>query len=261
MVNTQAREEEARPAGPPGPVAVCGMHRSGTSLFARFLHVSGVDMGERLHVDLRTNPYGHYEDEDFLTLQRQELARAFGGEDYRVAEPFEPSERFRSEARALLERRSGTTTRWGWKDPRTTLFLDHWLEELPGLQVVALLREPRGVLDSLARRTRSTWSPRRKGHLLRVYAHHNEELARVARRVPERLRIVPLEPLIARPEPFLAELSAFLGLSLEPARFRELFDPGAMDRSRRAGVLFNRADLARAREAHRVLSALAARGS
>ena len=261
MVNTRAREEEARPAGPPGPVAVCGMHRSGTSLFARFLHVSGVDMGERLHVDLRTNPYGHYEDEDFLTLQRQELARAFGGEDYRVAEPFEPSERFRSEARALLERRSGTTTRWGWKDPRTTLFLDHWLEELPGLQVVALLREPRGVLDSLARRTRSTWSPRRKGHLLRVYAHHNEELARVARRVPERLRIVPLEPLIARPEPFLADLSAFLGLSLEPARFRELFDPGAMDRSRRAGVLFNRADLARAREAHRVLSGLAARGS
>jgi hypothetical protein len=254
------RSGEARGAEG-GPVAVCGMHRSGTSLFARFLHVSGVDMGERLHVDLRTNPYGHYEDEDFLTLQRQELARAFDGEDYRVAERFEPSERFLCEARALLERRSGATTRWGWKDPRTTLFLDHWLAQLPELRVVALLREPRGVLDSLARRTRSTWSPRRKAHLLRVYAHHNEELARVARRVPERLRVVPLEPLIARPEPFLADLSGFLDLQLDPASFRELFDPAVLDRSRRAGVLFNRAGLARAREAHRALSALAVRGS
>ena len=50
-------------------------------------------------------------------------------------------------------------------------------------------------------------------------------------------------------------------MPLDPARFRELFDPGVMDRSRRAGVLFNRADLARAREAHRALSALAVRGS
>ena len=89
-----------------GPiVAVAGMHRSGTSLFARFLNDSGIDLGERLHVDLRTNPYGHYEDEDFLELQRGELARAFGGEDYRVAEPFQRSESFEERARALLERK------------------------------------------------------------------------------------------------------------------------------------------------------------
>ena len=89
-----------------GPVvAVAGMHRSGTSLFSRFLNDSGVDLGDRLHVDLRTNPYGHYEDEDFLELQRGELARAFDGEDYLVAKDFELSSRFEDSARELLHRK------------------------------------------------------------------------------------------------------------------------------------------------------------
>ena len=86
-----------------GPVvAVAGMHRSGTSLVSRFLHDSGINLGERLHVDLRTNPYGHYEDEEFLEFQRNELARAFDGEDYRVAGDFEPSPGFVAKARELV---------------------------------------------------------------------------------------------------------------------------------------------------------------
>jgi len=55
-------------------------------MLAGYLHHAGIDMGERLHVDLVTNPYGHYEDLAFLELQRGELARAFDGEDYLVDE-------------------------------------------------------------------------------------------------------------------------------------------------------------------------------
>ena len=93
-------------------------------MFARFLHHAGIDMGERLYSDLTTNPYGHYEDLDFLTLQRLELARAFDGEDYLVAEDFPLAEGFRESARELLERRQADADgAWGWKDPRTSVFL------------------------------------------------------------------------------------------------------------------------------------------
>lgn len=236
-------------------VALCGMHRSGTSMFARYLHDSGIDMGERLYEDRRTNPHGHYEDMDFLTLQRTELARCFDGEDYLVAKSFEVEPAFREAAKALARERCSAfgERAWGWKDPRTTLFLDLWLELLPGLQVVAMLREPRAVLDSLCRRTRAYFSVSRKNHLLRTYTHYNQALLDFAGRHPERVHLVPLEPLLEEPGAVLGRLSEGLGLALDVGVFEERFDPSAMSHSRRAGVLFNGLAL---REAEAVRAAL-----
>ncbi|MBM3792208.1 MAG: hypothetical protein FJW35_17920, partial [Acidobacteria bacterium] len=72
-------------AAAPLVVAVVGTHRSGTSMFARFSNDAGVCMGDRLFVDHHTNPQGHYEDMDFLELQRAELVRACG-EDFLVTD-------------------------------------------------------------------------------------------------------------------------------------------------------------------------------
>ena len=243
-----------------GPiVAVAGMHRSGTSLFARFLNDSGIDLGERLHVDLRTNPYGHYEDEDFLELQRGELARAFGGEDYRVAKPFQRSESFDARARALLERKRAHhgDAAWGWKDPRTTLFLDFWRELVPELHVVGLLRPPRDVLDSLCRRTRAYFSVRRKDHLLRVITHYNQALLEHARSHPDHTHVVDLPTLLAHPRTVLEPLSARLGVELDAELFAGQFDGNAMSRSRRASVLLHRRSLRAACEVHGALEACA----
>ena len=243
-----------------GPVvAVAGMHRSGTSLFSRFLNDSGVDLGDRLHVDLRTNPYGHYEDEDFLELQRGELARAFDGEDYLVAKDFELSSRFEDSARELLHRkheRHGEAA-WGWKDPRTTLFLDFWRSHLPDLQVVGLLRSPRGVLDSLCRRTRAYFSIARKEHLIRVITHYNSRLLEHAREHPEKTHVVDLPTLLAHPASVLEPLSAALGVSLDAGLFREQFDSGAMSRSRRASVWLHRRAMAESTAMYDSLHSLA----
>ena len=232
-------------------VAVAGMHRSGTSMFARFLHHAGIFMGEELHVDTVTNPYGHYEDLGFLELQRQELARAFAGEDYLVAADFAPSPEFLAGARELVRRRREhhCGRPWGWKDPRTTLFLSEWQALVPGLRVVALLRSPRPVLDSLCRRLRAQWSVQRKDHLLRTYAHYNETLAGFRDRHPTQTLVLSLEELVSDPTPHLAVASEFLEHPLPPELFRELFDARAMSRSRRTVVLFNRSALRTARAA------------
>ena len=245
---TETGSDETRPL----VVAVAGMHRSGTSMFARFLHHSGILMGERLHVDRITNPYGHYEDLEFLDLQRAEIARAFAGEDFLVAEEFVPSRSFMEDARRLAERKrqqhSGRP--WGWKDPRTTLFLREWKELLPELRVVALVRSPRSVLNSLCRRMRAYFSVRRKNHLLRTYTHYNCCLEQYLDSHPESAFLLSLEQLLANPEEKLSLLGTALGHPLDPESFRSMFDPNAMERSRRASVLLHRSCLEEATLVH-----------
>lgn len=239
-------------------VLLAGMHRSGTSLFARYLHETGVAMGDELYEDRSTNPYGHYEDVGFLTLQREELARAFGGEDYLVAADFERSRDFETRARELLAERRGRygEASWGWKDPRTTLFLDFWRGELPDARVVGLLRSPRAVVSSLCARLHGYFSVERKERFLRTYVHYNLKLLDHVRRHPETTAIVDVESLAARPEPVLAGLAGFLGLTCDPALFREQYDPSVMSRFRPATMAFNRRAFRAAQAVHDELSAM-----
>ncbi len=69
-------------------IIITGMHCSGTSIFARFMHESGIKMGEEFYFDETSNKYGHYEDPDFLNLQCNELVRQFKREDYLVYDDF-----------------------------------------------------------------------------------------------------------------------------------------------------------------------------
>jgi hypothetical protein len=236
-------------------LAVAGMHRSGTSMLARYLHHAGICMGTELYEDRTTNPYGHYEDVEFLTLQRRELARAFDGEDYLVHRDFVPSEEFLEGARRLLEaRRSEFGSRsWGWKDPRTTLFLDEWKRLEPDLLVVALVREPRRVVDSLCARLRGYRSIRKKELFLRTYAHYNAKIVRFLERHPGGALVLSLERLVEDPSGALGKLSDASGHRFDPALFRELFDPKVLSRKRRAALFLNRRGLREAEAIHREL--------
>ncbi|MDP4350266.1 hypothetical protein QSG17_25820, partial [Escherichia coli] len=61
-------------------------------------------------------------------------------------------EALRREAAALIAVRAGRGSGWGWKDPRTTLFLDFWSEFLPDARYLLVFRRPWEVVDSLFRR-------------------------------------------------------------------------------------------------------------
>jgi hypothetical protein len=41
---------------------------------------------------------------------------------------------------------------WGWKDPRTCLFIDKWHQVFPDARAVVIFRKPEDVVDSLIRR-------------------------------------------------------------------------------------------------------------
>jgi len=233
-------------------VAVAGMHRSGTSMFAGYLHAVGIDMGEELYVDRSTNPYGHYEDLDFLGLQRHELARAFGGEDYLVTDAFTPSAEFLARARRLLESRRARhgDAPWGWKDPRTTLFLDVWRRLAADLHVVGMLRPPRRVVSSLCARLGAYHSVPRMQLFLRTYTHYNRQLLAHLERHPERVSVVAVERLVADPEPVLARLGEALGHRCPVEPFRATYDPEVMSQVRPAILWLNRRALREAEAVH-----------
>lgn len=128
-----------------------GMHRSGTSLMSSYLQKCGINMGDRLVGAMRGNPRGHFEDEDFVRFHDAILAdnrcHMYNPKPRLVISP-----EYRSLAEKMIDRRRHAYTHFGWKDPRTTLFLDFWADILPECKFVFLYRDPWVVVDSLRRR-------------------------------------------------------------------------------------------------------------
>lgn len=106
---------------------VCtGFHRSATSVTAQILHKSGLPMGDDLMAPYISNPDGHYEDWEGVRLHLELLLDAktnwmFSDEvslpdAYSVCKKIKPY---------ILSRQAKSQS-WGFKDPRTCLFLNGW---------------------------------------------------------------------------------------------------------------------------------------
>ncbi len=134
-------------------LVITGMHRSGTSVVASALASAGLAIGERLMDAGPGNPVGHFEDLDFVELHARILrANGLGGEGYTTYASLRVPPALESVARSLIASRRDSHKTWGWKDPRTTLFLDFWLSRLPEARFLLLIRRPWEVVDSLYRR-------------------------------------------------------------------------------------------------------------
>ncbi len=133
-------------------LVITGMHRSGTSLAASLLQSSGVFIGDRLMKGGTGNSQGHFEDWDFVDLHRDCLtSHATNREGWTTETNFAFSGEYLERAQNLLAARVQHPI-WGWKDPRTTLFLDAWTQLIPQAKFVFVYRSPWDVVDSLFRR-------------------------------------------------------------------------------------------------------------
>lgn len=135
---------------------VAGMHRSGTSAVARWLAQGRLPLaiGGSIQPDI-SNPAGYYEDLDFVCLHAAHLRRR-----QRFSHGWRCAPRQflhltlaeRKQAQKLAALRSVTHPDWGWKDPRTTLFLTEWKEIIPDLKVILPWRPCAAVVASLVAR-------------------------------------------------------------------------------------------------------------
>ncbi len=140
-------------------VCVIGMHRSGTSLTMGILHRLGVYLGrpESLMKPSEHNPEGYWENEGFVQLNDELLARLGGSWDA----PPDPQPGWASSplaadllarARGLVRREFAGQPLWGWKDPRTSLLLPFWQAVVPSPRYVLCVRNPLDVAASLGAR-------------------------------------------------------------------------------------------------------------
>jgi hypothetical protein len=130
---------------------ITGMHRSGTSVMTSLLQQGGLPIGEQLSPAAEGNPRGFFEDQSFMLLHEAMLQTR--GVTHLVDREFAPipNDAEITQARELIFERSMQPF-WGWKDPRTCLFLDFWCSLLPDAGYLFIYRNPLDVLLSLMRR-------------------------------------------------------------------------------------------------------------
>ncbi|PSF38935.1 hypothetical protein C7H19_02450 [Aphanothece hegewaldii CCALA 016] len=134
---------------------ITGMHRSGTSLTASLLQSAGVNIGQELMSASQGNAKGYFENLDFVDFHEQVLiAQGFAKEGWTLNKDITVPENYLEKARQLIQNNQNDSV-WGWKDPRTTLFLSFWSKWLPDAKYIFIFRSPWEVVDSLFRRGNS----------------------------------------------------------------------------------------------------------
>jgi hypothetical protein len=131
-------------------VCVLGMHRSGTSCVAGTLQAAGVFLGE-VFTRSDHNFKGNRESGVIMALHNDVLA-ANAGQWYDPPPLVRWSDTYRARRDEIIAGMAAAAPCWGFKDPRTLLVLDGWLEALADPRFVGVVRHPQAVARSLQRR-------------------------------------------------------------------------------------------------------------
>ncbi len=135
-------------------LVILGMHRSGTSLITQWLYKCGLNIGDDLLGPGMGNAEGHFEDKDFLQIHEDILRSGnlsrIGLITAKISGNI--SDEQKEKIRANLEVKNKLHAQWGWKDPRTCLFLDHYRELLNNAKYIIIIRDCDTVVNSLVNR-------------------------------------------------------------------------------------------------------------
>jgi GT2 family glycosyltransferase/glycosyltransferase involved in cell wall biosynthesis len=132
-------------------------------MLTKLLHACGLYLGpgNELMPAQADNPDGFWEHLAFVALNDELLNELGGAWDLppKANENFtQPSlDRLRLKAQLLIEGLASTSV-WGWKDPRNSLTLPFWLELLPRLKTLIIVRNPLEVAYSMRERNGTSYS-------------------------------------------------------------------------------------------------------
>jgi len=201
-------------------VVVLGMHRSGSSMVAGVLNRLGVDMGRNFVRQSWSNPVGHFEDKDFVQLNKSILKEAGGSwhkpptnEEIKVQK-----DNFKIPIKELIEKK--TSLLWGWKDPRNSLTIGLYLPYLNNPYFIVCHRGFQDIAKSLKRRNRIEFE---KGiRLAEIYEERIEDFF-ITNLNLRRLDIVYEEMLTDR-ERILRNIVDFLGIQVSQKIYKNAQD-------------------------------------
>ncbi len=137
------------------PLIITGMHRSNTSLVAKSLLSSGLHMGDNLLPASPHNKEGYFEDKTIIDIEDEWLKKSdqyWYISDFDQLKAIQPDKgQISSTRQKVLDAFDGKSF-FGWKSPRSILFLDYWLKVFPEAKFFFIFRHPCLVSESLVKR-------------------------------------------------------------------------------------------------------------
>lgn len=134
-------------------LVIAGMHRSGTSLITQWLYRCGLPVGDELMGAGVGNKEGHFEDMDFVRLHESLLQQHdLSDTGLWLDKPPVLTEAEQEQVAALVAEKNDNRIAWGWKDPRTCLFLPAYRAALPHARYLIIVRDYKEVVNSLLSR-------------------------------------------------------------------------------------------------------------
>lgn len=201
----------------PKTVIILGMHRTGTSMTGGLLSRLGVDMGRELLGRKWSNPFGHFEDKNFLELNKRILQTAGGGWDSppRKETILSQRDKFMGEIKNLTSGRKPKI--WGWKDPRTSLTIELYLPCLANPYFLVCRRDPNSITESLKRRNKMEIKVGKR--LAEIY---EERIDDFFNEHPELQKLdLFYEEITSNPEKWIKKIVDFLEIRVSEKKYRE----------------------------------------
>lgn len=190
------------------------MHRSGTSFVSSILQEAGLYLGDRLMAATPDNPHGYFENLDFVDFHRLVLAsHALSPDGWVRTGPLTVPSDFLPFAEKLVSANSCLDRPWGFKDPRTAVFLDFWAKFLPSAKFLFVVRSPWEVIDSLFRRGDPVFL---KNPILAIetWNNFNQIILNFTERFPDRSLLISLDQVIENSHGLITSINEQLGFSL-----------------------------------------------
>jgi len=159
-------------------IIVTGMHRSGTSFLVRALNLCGMNIGDLESltttewVSHKSNPKGHWENQDFINLGNLVLENNDGSWD-NIPKQINIDELTSNKIKEKVKKfYSESSIATGFKDPNAILYFESWKKYFPeNTIVVGIFRHPLKVCESL--KNRNNFSYKKSLSLWKIY---NERL-------------------------------------------------------------------------------------
>ncbi len=202
-------------------------------MVAHYLQQCGVDIGQQLQPADVGNPRGYFEDVDFLSFHQDLLSHLglsiFPTNEGSLGRPI--PDRFRLRAQEILSHKARCAV-WGWKDCRTTLFLEFWRKMIPDIKVLFVFRHPLLVVDSLLRRGTDFIVTRRPVIAFQTWRLHNRRILEFyCRNLPDCF-LVDIDDLVAAPQAVSSQLFSKLDMPLGVQDFGGVYAPDAFKQGR-----------------------------
>lgn len=228
------------------------MHRSGTSLISHWLDACGLHLGETLLEPDIGNIEGHYEDVDFYRFHEDTLAANNLSRFGFISHPAPALNQYQQEKlKSIISFKNKMNIQWGWKDPRTCLFLDTYHQLLPDAFYLNVIRDYKSTVNSLVKRDfdhyetkylsngplkRFIWLNFKRAHrkrkfyrqltayYLRIWIAYNEEMLKNIESLPVNKYIVTdYHDLLDYDKIIFDTLANEWGFALEYYDFRQIF--------------------------------------